>query len=230
MPILDRAPRWAPWAIASLALVVAAAGWSREPLARDDLPAPLPTETLPAETPPPGAGAGPPPLAALARCASRLREARDTIRRIDEGGSERSEWILDDDAGVSEGTRECLSRPSVAARALFEARRTLEAGTQARREDRLRSVRAGLAGALGVTAEDLDWMGSYVCVIREMRADTLEQIRAGDVPSRDAFERLREVREAALADVTERLGEERYAIFRAAGGVGMLADVMDCDG
>ena len=52
----------------------------------------------------------------------------------------------------------------------------------------------------------------------------------GRAPTRETFERLRAEREEALADVRERLGEERYDTLRSLGGLGMLAEALDCDG
>lgn len=89
---------------------------------------------------------------------------------------------------------------------------------------------------VGVPDEDVPWLEEYMCRVHRLRENMVADLRSaleGDEPAGDeVIDELladaQDARDAALADVKARLGEERYARLRSVGGLGMLAASLDC--
>ena len=81
----------------------------------------------------------------------------------------------------------------------------------------------------GTNEQESKWMLDYVCTVRQLRADLLDEVRQGKIDLSQASERQKVEREALLGDLERLLGPERYARLREVGGLGKLPDLVECD-
>ena len=94
---------------------------------------------------------------------------------------------------------------------------------------------AVLSRLLDVPASEARWLGEYVCAVRDLRRDALEQIEAASEEGGDPAQleaslgEAREQRKAVLKDLRERLGDVRYDTLRSIGGLGLIGNALDCD-
>ncbi len=92
-----------------------------------------------------------------------------------------------------------------------------------------------LSRLLDVPAGEARWLGEYVCAVRDLRRDALEQIEVASEEGGDPAQleaslgEAREQRKAVLKDLRERLGEARYETLRSIGGLGLIGNALDCD-
>lgn len=169
-------------------------------------------------------------LAPNQRCMARLARARAALDVChDQRGSADAHLELTPEA------RTCLDRPQV--QRLVETRceeavaRHVAAESQRHgeaREIEEAAVRGLLTESLGLTADESRWVTEYVCTVRELRQQALDEMSPDGASATETVERIRAERREHLADLEEYLGAERFARLRSIGGIGLLADVLPC--
>jgi hypothetical protein len=145
-------------------------------------------------------------LAALRRCMARLDVAQAMLARNATPG----------DAGAP-----C----AVETAELAEEVRTLHTRE---RDERRTAMRGMVQDYLGISAEQSGWLMDYVCAVRGLRADVLEDVRAQKIDLKEAASRQKAEREDALADIERILGPDKYQQLRSVGGLGKLGDLFEC--
>jgi hypothetical protein len=96
------------------------------------------------------------------------------------------------------------------------------------RDERRTAMRGMVQDYLGITAEQSGWLMDYVCAVRGLRADVIEDLRAQTIDLKEAAARQKAEREDALADIERILGPDKYQQLRSVGGLGKLGDLFEC--
>jgi hypothetical protein len=161
-------------------------------------------------------------LSELRECGRGRREAEDALERCRRPRLDLAPQVEAGRASI------CLGLPEV--RKAFDRRLTSElerqvkdrARTQAKkRAARERQVTAWLEESLELSPEQTVWLGQYVCAVRDMRSMAEKKAYS--------FKDLRYERQRMFKDLEAYLGPESYKHLREAGGIGLLADVLQCD-
>ena len=85
-------------------------------------------------------------------------------------------------------------------------------------------------GKLGLAPEQMQPLGELVCAAMALRQSLLDDYAYGQAGEEETWHQLTQIRKEVTAQMAEVLGPERYKEFRAAGGIGALASVVDCGG
>lgn len=148
---------------------------------------------------------------------------------------------MDADASTSEHTlATCLERPDV----IDECRNRFSADGSRDEPETGRASAASTAGpdfarrfatdVVGTSEAEAEWVEDYLCSVhrvRETMIDDLDDLleRGADASELDeVITRARSDRKAVLADLEQRLGDDRYARLRAVGGLSVLGSALDC--
>jgi len=186
------------------------------------------TEVAPApqrasQTPDPTGGE----LAALRRCAARLDAAQVLLARVQDRAG--------DAPAAVEGLPECAGNAEalaeIEAKIAAEVERRLEEVAALRlseRDERRTAMRTMVQDYLGISEEQSGWLMDYVCAVRGLRADVIDEVRDAKLDLKTAAERQKAEREEALADIERILGPDKYQQLRSVGGIGKLGDLFEC--
>jgi len=85
-------------------------------------------------------------------------------------------------------------------------------------------------GKLGLAPEQMQPLGELVCAAMALRQSLLDDYAYGQAGEEETWHQLTQIRKEVTAQMADVLGPERYKEFRAAGGIGALASVVDCGG
>jgi hypothetical protein len=91
-------------------------------------------------------------------------------------------------------------------------------------------VRDLFSGKLGIAPEQMQPLGELVCAAMALRQSLLDDYAYGETGEQETWQQLTAARRELTAQMKDVLGPEKYKEFRAAGGIGALAMVIDCDG
>lgn len=192
-------------------------------------PAPVAGEQAPVESPREEVAPAPAPptgLRLVHECMVRLDAVEGALDRCQQG----------DPPVVAEGAaaESCLADPGIQAAIERAVGRELERRIE-RIRDREQTAKAATelaiddwAKGLGLSSDQREWMRDYVCSLEELRARALDALVAEDAPPAEVLTKLREQREAVLADLEDKLGSDRYSRLRDLGGIGLLRDSIEC--
>jgi hypothetical protein len=86
------------------------------------------------------------------------------------------------------------------------------------------------SGKLGLAPEQMQPLGELVCAAMALRQSLLDDYAYGQAGEMETWQQLSGARKELTAQMKDVLGPEKYKEFRAAGGIGALAMVVDCDG
>jgi len=93
---------------------------------------------------------------------------------------------------------------------------------------KLATVQSMFIGKLGLSDPEFGKLKLLVCAFKALRASILADLSDGSRGADQAWSEMAAMRKE-LADETQALlGEERYAGFRAVGGIGALGENVDC--
>jgi predicted subunit of tRNA(5-methylaminomethyl-2-thiouridylate) methyltransferase len=120
--------------------------------------------------------------------------------------------------------RAALDRKVAAAveQRILEAADRKAKSAEARRD----TMRKPIGDFLQITPQQAEWLIEYVCTVRGLRADGLQDLASGAIDFQTAADRQKSERSDALAEVEQLLGPDRYAKLREVGGLGMLGDLL----
>jgi hypothetical protein len=161
-------------------------------------------------------------LSELRQCNRGRREAEEALQRCRRPRLDLAPQL---EAG---GASVCLGLPEVQNAFKRHLANELErhvkdrahAQTQKRAEREVQ-VTTWLEKSLDLRPEQGVWLGQYVCAVRDMRALAGEKSYT--------FKELTYERQRMFKDLEAYLGQQRYKRLREAGGIGLLADVLQCD-
>ncbi len=105
-------------------------------------------------------------------------------------------------------------------------------GTQGAADDEVprQRVKDLFSGKLGIAPEQMQPLGELVCAATALRQSLLDDFAYGQTGEAETWQQLTQVRKDLTAQMAEVLGPQKYKEFRAAGGIGALAMVVDCEG
>jgi hypothetical protein len=218
--------RFLPWALAAVFALSTAVLALRGPARADQhgvaaaVPAPAPSAS-----PQPAAVAD---LVALRRCAARLEAAQDLLARVQASAGARGQAAV---AGLPGCAGNAAALAEVEQRISEEVERRLEEIATRRlteRDEHRVAMRKMVQSYLGLTTEESGWLMDYVCSVRGLRADVIDDIRDAKLDLKAAAERQKAEREEALHDIERILGPDKYQQLRSVGGIGKLGDLFEC--
>ncbi|MBN1772635.1 MAG: hypothetical protein JXB32_15300 [Deltaproteobacteria bacterium] len=232
--------RAAPWVLASVCAAAAAVAWWTRPA--------VVTGGDPAE--PGGEGADPdsaevrvepaPGLArdsaALKRCVVRLEAARALLERCENDAAAAVAPAEPPAPELPALQADCLAEPEVRAelerRVREEVERTMQLEATRREEARAArddTARRMLEQSLGLNTVESAWVRDFVCAARGQRHTAVEEVIAGREAPLEAWRKLRRERQEVLQDLAAYLGRDRVAKLRQLGGIGLVADSIQCE-
>lgn len=238
-PAVSAGRRAAPWLLAAgCAAAAVAAWWTRPPASADGAPA-----GPGGEGGEPGAAEVPleasPGLvhesAALKRCVVRLEAARALLGRCENAAAEPAAPVEPAAPDVAPPAPDCLAQPDVRAelerRVAEEVERTMQLEATRREEARAArddTARRMLEQGLGMNTVESARVRDFVCAARDQRRVAVEEVLAGRETPQVAWRRLRQERQDVLRDLAAYLGRERFLKLRQLGGIGLVADSIQC--
>lgn len=102
------------------------------------------------------------------------------------------------------------------------------AGSASDKKSRNAAVQSMFMGKLGLGDPEFERLRMLVCAFKALRASILADLADGSRSADQAWSEMASMRKE-LADETQALlGEDRYAGFRAVGGIGALGESVDC--
>lgn len=101
-------------------------------------------------------------------------------------------------------------------------------GQEADQKSKRATVQSMFIGKLGLSDPEFEKLKLLVCAFKALRASILADLADGSRGADQAWSEMAAMRKE-LADETQALlGDERYAGFRAVGGIGALGENVDC--
>ena len=90
-------------------------------------------------------------------------------------------------------------------------------------------VTSWLERNIGLSHQQSKWVSEYVCAVRDLRGQALPDPASGEEMKPHTWEELRNERDKMLTDLSSLMGAEKYKKLRAVGGIGLLADSINCE-